>query len=126
MRAARKPIPDLRNAAKQALEGDAGADRVGGEINELGNMAAYNPNGAEAPGVAGRDEGYLFWAAWLGAQRALSVPAAGRPRPLPAHLSDDWAATTSSDLLGASPSAPRGDRLSSTLASSRRPSLRSD
>ncbi len=29
-------------------------------------MAAYNPGGAEGPGVPGRDEGYLFWAAWLG------------------------------------------------------------
>jgi phospholipid/cholesterol/gamma-HCH transport system substrate-binding protein len=29
-------------------------------------MAAYNPNGAEAPGTAGRDEGYLYWIAWLG------------------------------------------------------------
>jgi len=29
-------------------------------------MAAYNPRGAEAPGTAGRDEGYLYWAAWLG------------------------------------------------------------
>ena len=29
-------------------------------------MAAFNPNGAEPAGTAGRDEGYLFWAAWLG------------------------------------------------------------
>jgi hypothetical protein len=39
---------------------------VAKEINRLGNMAAYNPRGAEAPGTNGRDEGYLYWAAWLG------------------------------------------------------------
>ena len=39
---------------------------VGKKINRLGNMAAYNPGGAEAPGDPGRDEGYLYWAAWLG------------------------------------------------------------
>ena len=29
-------------------------------------MAAHNPNGAEPAGTPGRDEGYLYWAAWLG------------------------------------------------------------
>jgi phospholipid/cholesterol/gamma-HCH transport system substrate-binding protein len=29
-------------------------------------MAAYNPNGAESAGTQGRDEGYLYWLAWLG------------------------------------------------------------
>jgi hypothetical protein len=28
-------------------------------------MAAYNPRGAESPGTPGRDEGYLYWLAWL-------------------------------------------------------------
>ena len=28
-------------------------------------MAAYNPNGAEAAGTPGRDEGYLYWLGWL-------------------------------------------------------------
>jgi phospholipid/cholesterol/gamma-HCH transport system substrate-binding protein len=34
-------------------------------LNRFFNMAAYNENGREAPGKAGRDEGYLYWAAWL-------------------------------------------------------------
>ena len=38
---------------------------VGGKLNKLFNMAAYNPNGAEGPGTAGRDEGYLYWLGWL-------------------------------------------------------------
>ncbi len=29
-------------------------------------MAAYNPGGANPPGSPGRDEGYLYWVAWLG------------------------------------------------------------
>jgi hypothetical protein len=29
-------------------------------------MAAHNPRGAEDAGTPGRDEGYLYWAGWLG------------------------------------------------------------
>jgi phospholipid/cholesterol/gamma-HCH transport system substrate-binding protein len=35
-------------------------------------MAAYNPGGAQPPGTAGRDEGYLYWAAWLAHNGALT------------------------------------------------------
>ena len=38
---------------------------IGQKINRLGNMAAYNPGGAEEPGTEGRDEGYLYWAGRL-------------------------------------------------------------
>ena len=38
---------------------------VGDKLNRLFNMAAYNPKGAEPAGTPGRDEGYLYWAAWL-------------------------------------------------------------
>jgi phospholipid/cholesterol/gamma-HCH transport system substrate-binding protein len=34
-------------------------------LNHLFNMAAFNPNGREDPSKAGREEGYLFWIAWL-------------------------------------------------------------
>ncbi len=34
-------------------------------LNHLFNMLGYNPKGREAPGTSGRDEGYLFWIAWL-------------------------------------------------------------
>jgi phospholipid/cholesterol/gamma-HCH transport system substrate-binding protein len=34
-------------------------------LNDFLNEVAYNPNGREGPGVDGREEGYLFWAAWL-------------------------------------------------------------
>jgi phospholipid/cholesterol/gamma-HCH transport system substrate-binding protein len=36
-----------------------------GVLNRFFNMAAFNENGRETPGASGRDEGYLFWAAWL-------------------------------------------------------------
>ncbi len=66
VRAARKPIPDLNTAARRLSKATPPLTVVGNKINRLGNMAAYNPNGAEAPGTAGRDEGYLYWAGWLG------------------------------------------------------------
>src|SRR5262249_34430347 len=45
---------------------------VGHELNRLGNMAAFNPGGANPPGTPGRDEGYLYWAAWLGHNGSLT------------------------------------------------------
>jgi phospholipid/cholesterol/gamma-HCH transport system substrate-binding protein len=66
VKAAREPIPNLEKAATRLSKATPPLTTVASEINRLGNMAAYNPNGAEAPGAPGRDEGYLFWAAWLG------------------------------------------------------------
>jgi phospholipid/cholesterol/gamma-HCH transport system substrate-binding protein len=71
VRAARKPIPDLERAAGEFSKATPRLTVVGEKINRLGNMAAYNPNGAEPacppdPAPCDRDEGYLYWAAWLG------------------------------------------------------------
>jgi phospholipid/cholesterol/gamma-HCH transport system substrate-binding protein len=66
VRAAREPVPDLNRAARNLSRATPRLTVVGRKINRLGNMAAYNPNGAEPPGTPNRDEGYLFWAAWLG------------------------------------------------------------
>jgi phospholipid/cholesterol/gamma-HCH transport system substrate-binding protein len=66
VRAARGPVRDLRPAAQRLAEATPRLTDIGTEINRLGNMAAYNPNGAESPGTSGRDEGYLYWLAWLG------------------------------------------------------------
>jgi phospholipid/cholesterol/gamma-HCH transport system substrate-binding protein len=81
VRAARPNIPPLNTAAKRFSRAAPKLTTLAKEINRLGNMAAYNPNGAEAPGGGDlacnepqppesanncRDEGYLFWAAWLG------------------------------------------------------------
>jgi phospholipid/cholesterol/gamma-HCH transport system substrate-binding protein len=74
VRAAREPVPDLRTAARRFSAATPHLTTVGKKINRLGNMAAYNPNGAEelcgsaevASDSCKRDEGYLYWAAWLG------------------------------------------------------------
>jgi len=66
VRRARPVVPDLTAAARRLSKAAPDLTRVGGKLNDLANMAAFNPNGAEAPGTAGRDEGYLYWAAWLG------------------------------------------------------------
>ena len=65
MRAARKPVRDLREPAKNLADATPRLTTVANKINKLGNMAAYNPNGAEPPGAANRDEGYLYWLGWL-------------------------------------------------------------
>ena len=66
VRAARKPVPDLRQAADRFSAATPNLTTVANKINRLGNMAAYNPRGAQPPGAANRDEGYLYWAGWLG------------------------------------------------------------
>ena len=67
VRAAREPIPDLRKAAQRFSAGTPGLTTIASKLNKLGNMAARNPHGAEPASVAdtNRDEGYLYWAAWL-------------------------------------------------------------
>jgi phospholipid/cholesterol/gamma-HCH transport system substrate-binding protein len=66
VRAARPVIPDLRRAAGRWSRAAPRLTEIGHKINTLANMAAYNPRGAEPSGTPGRDEGYLYWAGWLG------------------------------------------------------------
>ncbi len=66
VRSARGPVDDLGSAAGNLVKATPKLTVLGKKINRLGNMAAYNPNGAEPPGTPNRDEGYLYWAAWLG------------------------------------------------------------
>jgi phospholipid/cholesterol/gamma-HCH transport system substrate-binding protein len=74
VRAARPDLPPLRAAAKTYSRATPKLTTLAEEINRLGNMAAYNPHGAEGcpggqcspqPNGRQRDEGYLYWAAWL-------------------------------------------------------------
>jgi len=53
--------PAARNLAR-ATPDLTGAFTV---LNRLFNMAGFNPNGTEGPDNPGRDEGFLFWLAWL-------------------------------------------------------------
>jgi phospholipid/cholesterol/gamma-HCH transport system substrate-binding protein len=66
VRAARKPVPDLRQAAQEYSSAAPRLTVIGKKLNKLTNMAAYNPDGANPVGSTGRDEGYLYWLAWLG------------------------------------------------------------
>jgi phospholipid/cholesterol/gamma-HCH transport system substrate-binding protein len=66
VRSARKPVPDLRRAAKRFSRATPPLTALGRKLNRFGNIVAYNPNGAEPAGVGGRDEGYLYWTAWAG------------------------------------------------------------
>jgi phospholipid/cholesterol/gamma-HCH transport system substrate-binding protein len=69
----RKALPLARDLAPAAR----GLSRTFPELrrdltvgNHLTNMLANNKNGREAPDKAGRDEGYLFWLAWVTHQTA--------------------------------------------------------
>jgi phospholipid/cholesterol/gamma-HCH transport system substrate-binding protein len=65
-RAARGPVRDLRPAATNLSAATPELTTIAELLNKTFNMAAYNPNGAEAPGSPDRDEGYLYWLGWLG------------------------------------------------------------
>jgi len=76
VRTARKPVDDLKRAAEQYSAAAPRLTTIASKVNRLGNMAAFNPGGAQPRGAADRDEGYLYWAAWLG-HNASNVFAAG-------------------------------------------------
>jgi phospholipid/cholesterol/gamma-HCH transport system substrate-binding protein len=70
VRAAQPYVATLRPAARDLARATPDLTSSLGELNRLFNMASHNPNGAEP--VAGdeqrdrrRDEGYLFWLAWV-------------------------------------------------------------
>jgi phospholipid/cholesterol/gamma-HCH transport system substrate-binding protein len=58
----------LRTPAARLGQATPDFTRVGVVLNHLFNMLAFNPNGREGADVKTRDEGYLFWLAWLGHQ----------------------------------------------------------
>jgi phospholipid/cholesterol/gamma-HCH transport system substrate-binding protein len=74
-RAARPPVRELGPAAQQFAAATPQLTVVAEKLNKLVNMAAFNPGGANScppsagscqiPGGAQREEGYLYWLAWL-------------------------------------------------------------
>jgi phospholipid/cholesterol/gamma-HCH transport system substrate-binding protein len=68
VREARPVVRDLRPAADDLVASEPRLKRSFKVFNHLFNMLAHNPRGAEGPGAEGRDEGYLFWLAWVGHQ----------------------------------------------------------
>jgi hypothetical protein len=65
VRVARDRVPDIRTGATRFAATAPRLDTIFTKLNRLVNMAAYNPDGAEPAGTPGRDEGYLYWVAWL-------------------------------------------------------------
>jgi phospholipid/cholesterol/gamma-HCH transport system substrate-binding protein len=78
VRAARPWTRDLRLAARDTAKATPDLRRSFGELNRFFNMGAYNPGGAESlEGLSitqqrQRQEGYLYWLAWV-AQNGTSL-----------------------------------------------------
>jgi phospholipid/cholesterol/gamma-HCH transport system substrate-binding protein len=70
VRDARPLVRDLRPAASDLARATPDLTRVFGVLNNFFNMAAFNPRGREGPAVSGREEGFLFWIAWVSHQSA--------------------------------------------------------
>jgi phospholipid/cholesterol/gamma-HCH transport system substrate-binding protein len=65
VREARPLARDLRPAAKNLADATPALTRSFAAVNHFLNLAAFNPNGREDPGNPARQEGYLFYAAWV-------------------------------------------------------------
>ena len=55
----------LRTASANLAEATPNLTRSFTVLNHLFNLVGFNPNGREEPGKPNREEGYLFWLAWL-------------------------------------------------------------
>ncbi|MEA2126616.1 MAG: phospholipid/cholesterol/gamma-HCH transport system substrate-binding protein, partial [Solirubrobacteraceae bacterium] len=65
VREARPFLRALRPAASDLVEADPDLKATVRALNGLFNLLAFNTGGREGPEVAARDEGYLFYLAWL-------------------------------------------------------------
>ena len=68
VREARPLVRELRPVATDLADVTPDLTRVFAVLNKFFNMAAYNPNGREGPDADAREEGYLFWLAWVAHQ----------------------------------------------------------
>jgi len=86
VRDARPLVRDLAPAAGDLAGATPDLTRSFTVLNSLFNMIGFNPNGREDPSVgAKREEGYLFWIAWVNHNAAAlfsSADANGPLRPL--------------------------------------------
>jgi phospholipid/cholesterol/gamma-HCH transport system substrate-binding protein len=65
VRAARPVVRDLKTPADQLADATPDLTRSFTVLNHLFDLFSYNPGGREGPEKAGREEGYLFWIAWV-------------------------------------------------------------
>jgi phospholipid/cholesterol/gamma-HCH transport system substrate-binding protein len=70
VREARPLVRDLRPAATNLAAAFPELERSARVLNAFVNMLGHNPAGREAPDKGGREEGYLFWLAWLAHETA--------------------------------------------------------
>jgi phospholipid/cholesterol/gamma-HCH transport system substrate-binding protein len=68
VREARPFLRQLKPAAHDLVEADPGLKGTVRALNGLFNLLGYNDKGREGPDVEARDEGYLFYLAWLAHQ----------------------------------------------------------
>ena len=66
VREARPLVRDLRPAARSLATSTPDLSRSFVVLNRLFNLIGFNEGGRQGPDVASREEGYLFWIAWLG------------------------------------------------------------
>jgi phospholipid/cholesterol/gamma-HCH transport system substrate-binding protein len=84
-REAQPLVRELRGPSAKMAKASPDFTRLGVVLNHTLNLFGYNPNGREAPGTSRREEGYLFWLAWLGHQSVnifSSADANGTMRPI--------------------------------------------
>jgi phospholipid/cholesterol/gamma-HCH transport system substrate-binding protein len=65
VRDARPLVRSLGAPARSLAASTPDLTRTFTVLNHFLNLAAFNEGGRQGPDVAGRDEGYLFWLAWL-------------------------------------------------------------
>jgi phospholipid/cholesterol/gamma-HCH transport system substrate-binding protein len=66
VREARPLVRDLRTPARSLADSTPDLTRSFVVLNRLFNLIGFNENGRQGPNDANRDEGYLFYIAWLG------------------------------------------------------------
>ena len=114
-RAARPLVRELAPAARDLSAVAPELTRAGRVANRFFNMLASNPGGAEGPDKAGREEGYLFWIAWLFHQTVNLQNVEDANGPLrPIFLTGTC--TTLTNLVEKNPMAEYGLNLSPVLA----------
>jgi phospholipid/cholesterol/gamma-HCH transport system substrate-binding protein len=82
VRELRPLVRDLRPASADLSATAPDLTRTLSVVNRFFNMAAYNPDGREDPGKRERQEGFLFWLAWLPHQSANIFSTADAHGPL--------------------------------------------
>jgi phospholipid/cholesterol/gamma-HCH transport system substrate-binding protein len=65
VRESRPLVRDLRPVSERLAKAAPDLTQVFFRFNHFLNLLGYNPNGREGTGEANRQEGYLFWLAWL-------------------------------------------------------------